>query len=471
MISPGMALGVLPSGAALPVASRAVPIRPDRWLRRPRVLAAGLLAVVVLAAACGSTRDLRADPDAAPGPAASVRPPDSSAPAPATTGAAPATPPTPPTTAADAFPDRYPGMPAVVDPANLYSEVRPGNRAPATADAVFRVYVPNEASGTLTVIDPTTYRVIDTVPTGTIPQHVVPSYDLTRLYVLNNSSNTITPIDPTTGVTQPAIRVEDPYNLYFTPDGAEAIVVEEANETLTFADPVTFARKSRLEADCHGMNHLDFAIDGRYALATCEFDGTMIKVDLVNRQVVGKLKLDIAASGKTDPVKDITQPQDVRVSPDGRTFVVADLITDGVYLIDGDTFTQKGFVRTGTGAHGLYPSRGGDKLYVINRGTNIIPPVGSYKGQARGGITVLDFHTFERVIDWPFPDGGSPDMGNLTEDGRVMWLGGRYDAEVYAFDLLLGKLIARIPVGNNPHGLTVWPQPGRYSFGHTGNMR
>jgi hypothetical protein len=26
-------------------------------------------------------------------------------------------------------------------------------------------------------------------------------------------------------------------------------------------------------------------------------------------------------------------------------------------------------------------------------------------------------------------------------------------------------------VGNGPHGAAVWPQPGRYSIGHTGILR
>ena len=62
-------------------------------------------------------------------------------------------------------------------------------------------------------------------------------------------------------------------------------------------------------------------------------------------------------------------------------------------------------------------------------------------------------------------------MGGVSPDGRELWLSGRYDGEVYAIDTRNGKLLARIPVEAGPHGLAVWPQPGRYSLGHTGNMR
>lgn len=367
--------------------------------------------------------------------------------------------------------ETVPGMPPVVDPNNIYSEIRPDVINPNTEGALYRVYVPNEVSGTLSVIDPTTGKVIDTFQTGVIPQHVVPAYDMSVLYVLNNSSNTITPIDPLTGKAQKAIPVDDPYNIYFTPDGSEAIIVAEAKMRLDFADPKTFEVHSSIQTQCDGINHVDFSIDGRYMLATCEFDGTIVKIDLVERKLVGQMKLDITQSGMEKPTKKIAQPQDVRVSNNGHTFYVADLITDGVYLIDGESFTQTGFIRTGTAAHGLYPSRDGKKLYVVNRGTNIIPAVGSYKGKSKGSVAVLDFATNQVEATWEMPEGGSPDMGNLTPDGRQLWLGGRYDGVVYVFDTVEGKLVNTIRVGENPHGLTVWPQPGRYSFGHTGNTR
>ena len=49
-------------------------------------------------------------------------------------------------------------------------------------------------------------------------------------------------------------------------------------------------------------------------------------------------------------------------------------------------------------------------------------------------------------------------------------LSGRYDNVVYVTDTATGH-VASIPVGKEPHGVPVWPQPGRYSLGHTGNMR
>jgi YVTN family beta-propeller protein len=353
-----------------------------------------------------------------------------------------------------------PGMPPVVDPANLYSETVAGKLSATVAADLPRVYVPNVQSNEVYVIDPATFKVVDRFRVGINPQHVVPSWDLRTLWVANNAEGrtdgSVTPIDPKTGKPGTPIKVDDPYNMYFSPDGKSAIVVAEAYQRLDFRDPQTMAMQSTLNVpDCKGVNHADFSIDGRYAIFTCEFSGSLAKIDMVNRRVVGYLKL---SKGR--------MPQDIRVSPDGREFFVADMMADGVFVVNGDTFTETGFIKTGKGTHGLYPSRDGRKLYVANRGSNKIH--GAPHGQ--GSVSVVDFATHRIEANWPMPGGGSPDMGNVSADGKMLWLSGRYDNVVYAIDTGTGA-VQVIPVGKEPHGLTVWPQPGRYSLGHTGNMR
>ena len=357
--------------------------------------------------------------------------------------------------------ETVPGMPPVTDPTDLYSEAAAGRLSPATAGALARVYVPNLRSNDVYVIDPATFKVVDRFKVGVTPQHIVPSWDLKTLWVTNNAEGrtdgSLTPIDPETGKPGPAIAVDDPYNMYFTPDGAEAIVVAEAYKRLDFRDPHTMSLKESLAAPkCGGINHADFSIDGRYAIFTCEFTGSLVKIDLVHRRVVGYLKLSMGG-----------MPQDIRVSPDGKVFYVADMMADGVFVVDGDHFKEIGFIATGVGTHGLYPSRDGKKLYVANRGSNKIH--GPKHG--KGSVSVIDFATRKVEATWPIPGGGSPDMGNVSADGKTLWLSGRFDDVVYAFDTTTGEVKKIIPVGMEPHGLTVWPQPGRYSLGHTGNMR
>jgi DNA-binding beta-propeller fold protein YncE len=245
-------------------------------------------------------------------------------------------------------------------------------------------------------------------------------------------------------------------------------VVAEALKRLEFRDPQTMQLQTNLATpQCVGINHADFSIDGRYAIFTCEFaGGGLAKIDMVEKKVVGYMKLtkQPGMPGMNMPMN--SMPQDIRIAPDGKIFYVADMQADGVYLIDGDSFQEVGFIPTGRGSHGLYPSRDGKKLYVTNRGTHM----GDVKANGPGMISVIDFATRKVEKTWTIPGGGSPDMGNVSADGKTLWLSGRFDKKVYAIDTTTGD-VKTIPVGTEPHGLTVWPQPGRYSLGHTGNMR
>ncbi|WP_445263608.1 YncE family protein [Ramlibacter sp. PS4R-6] len=375
-----------------------------------------------------------------------------------------------------------PGMPGVPNANNLYSEVGAGKMSPAVKDHLERVYVPNLRGNEVYVIDPATAKVVDKFKVGRSPQHVVPSWDLQTLWVANNAEGrtdgSLTPIDPKTGKPGKSIPVDDPYNMYFTPDGKSAIVVAEAKKRLDFRDPKTMQMQYSINVpQCGGVNHADFSIDGKYAIFTCEFNGTLAKVDLVERKVLGYIKLQMPekrfkeGSKPDDPQMEICtakkgMPQDIRISPDGKRFFIADMHADGVHIVDGDSFKQVGFITTGLGAHGLYPSRDGTKLYVANRSTHKIHG----KNDGPGTVSVIDFATARIITTWVIPGGGSPDMGNVSPDGKWLWLSGRYDDEVYRIDTSNGA-VTKIKVGAEPHGLTVWPQPGRYSLGHTGNLR
>jgi YVTN family beta-propeller protein len=330
---------------------------------------------------------------------------------------------------------------------DLYAADRPGALSPTVRHDRPLVYVPDLSSNAVTVIDPKTYKVLRTVPVGKGPQHVVPSWDLKTLWVNNDTGNSLTPINPVNGTFGKAVTVQDPYNLYFTPDGRFAVVMEEKNKEIVFRDPHTMAVRDVLPVKCDGVNHADFSPDGRYFIATCEFSGDLIKVDTLRHKVIDRIHLP-----GENPM-----PQDIKISPDGKTWYVADMQTSGVWILNGDKFTTPTFMPTGDGAHGLYPSRDSRYLYVANRG--------------EGSISVISFATGKVAEKWQLPGHASPDMGGVSADGKTLWLSGRYNDEVYAIDTTTGHLKARIKVGKEPHGLCIWPQPGRYSLGHTGILR
>jgi DNA-binding beta-propeller fold protein YncE len=344
-------------------------------------------------------------------------------------------------------PPRAGRIPLPASGLGVYAADRPNRLAPQVRRDPARVYVPNSKSNSVDVISQRSGRIVDHFAVGALPQHVTPAWDLRTLWVTNDSGNSLTPIDPRTGRHGRPVRVRDPYNLYFTADGRRAIVVAEAHRALDFREPHTMRLRHTLSIpQCAGIDHMDFTADGRRALASCEFAGRMVLVDLVDQRVVRTIDLRRGA-----------MPQDVKLSPDGRTFYVADMASGGVWLIDARTARKIRLQPTGRGAHGLYPSRDSRVLYVSNRD--------------EGSITVLSFRTRHPIAKWRLPGGGSPDMGGVSADGRVLWLSGRYDGVVYAMSTRTGRLLRRIRVGSGPHGVCVWPQPGRYSIGHTGILR
>lgn len=392
--------------------------------------------MVALVAAAGCA----AQPDPAPGvpePTAAVSP-------------APAAEPPLSGLATPGQPGPLPGMPAVTDPRNVYAAAGAGMLTEPAKSATPLVYVPHTKSGDVWVIDPASFAVVGRYKLGHELQHVVPSYDMTTLYASDDIGNTLTPFDPRTGKPGPSIPVTDPYNLYFTPDGRSAISVAERRRELIFYDPHSWQVQTVLSVpECRGVDHGDFTPDGRTAVFTCEFAGRIAVVDVASRSLLRMIDM---------PVRNTRMgPQDIKLAPDGSVFYIADHDQGGLWVLDGAATKVLREIPTGHGAHGLYLSRDASKLYVTNRHS--------------GTVSVLDAYTGVIQTTWAIPGGGSPDMGNVTADGTQLWLSGRWDREIYVLSTVDGSLIRKIPVGNGPHGLCVWPQPGRYSLGHTGVTR
>jgi YVTN family beta-propeller protein len=326
-------------------------------------------------------------------------------------------------------------------PANVWSAIN----APVRDDLAVlepRVYVPDEISGDLVIIDATTRAIVDRFPVGRIPHHVTPAYDLSRLYVNVMGSGWLVELELASGRPVRRIPVVAPYNLYFSPAGDLAIVAAESVNRLDFFDPITWRPVRRLQIPVSGVDHLDFSADGRSLLVSAEFDGRVTKVNLDSLAVESVLRVG-------------GSPIDVKLAPAGDVYFVANQQRHGVSIVDAESPTEIDFIPTGLGAHGLAISRDTTQVYVSNR--------------LAGTITAIDFTTRDVVATWR--TGGSPDMLQVSADGSELWASGRNHGEVYVLSLETGELLDRIRVGSGPHGLTYFPQPGRFCIGHNGVYR
>jgi YVTN family beta-propeller protein len=292
------------------------------------------------------------------------------------------------------------------------------------------------------------------------------------LWVNDDRGNDLVQIDPLTGRPVKRVPVEDPYNLYFTPDGAHALVMAERMRRIDVRNAATMALERSLSVPCRGVNHADYSADLSFFVASCEFSGKLLVVDRSATRVIRVFSLNgIKTPGGTSaqgamqmggPRSHLVpgasaMPQDVRLLPDGTRFLVADMLRNGIWVVNARAPRVERFIPTGRGAHGIYPDRSGSRIFVTNRDD--------------GSISVLNASSLKIIATWRIPGGGSPDMGGVSADGSQLWLSGRYHSEVYVINTRNGALLKRIQVNSGPHGLLVWPQPGTYSLGHTGNTR
>lgn len=312
----------------------------------------------------------------------------------------------------------------------------------SVADIPARVYVPNERDYTISVIDPATMGVIATLPAGILPEHVGPDWDFSRLYVSNYFSTELTVLDARSGAILSPISAPLAYNLYFTPDGSKAVVMAEEYSRMDFYDRRTWQLLRQVPIPFAGIDHADFSAGGRYLLATTEYAGVLVKVDTVTMEIVGSLWVG-------------GSPVDVKLSPDGSVFYVANQFRHGVSIIDPVAMTEIGFLPTGRGAHGMAVSRDTQWLYVTNRDA--------------GSVSVIDFATRSIIATWWI--GGSPDMLQVSPDGTQLWTANRRANTAVVLDAMTGQVLHVIQVGRQPHGLMYFPQPGRFSLGHNGVYR
>jgi YVTN family beta-propeller protein len=325
---------------------------------------------------------------------------------------------------------------------NLYAADAPRHYSRAVAGIRPRVYVPNTLDGTVDVIDPRTHRVTKQLRVGGQPHHITPSWDLRHLYVDNPGNDTLAVIDPKTVRITRRIKVASPYNLYFTPDGKKALVVSEYNRLIEFRNPHTWRLIKQVRIPWPGVDHMDFSADGRFLLVSCEYSGILVRINTEQMRVTGTL----AVGGR---------PIDVKASPNGRLFYVANQGLSGVTMVDPARLRKVGFIHTGVGAHGFAVSRDGRDLYVSNR--------------IAGSISVISFAGREVIATWHV--GGSPDMLQVSPSGRQLWASNRFGNTVSVISTVTGRVTHTIPVGRQPHGLAYFPQPGRFSLGHNGVYR
>ena len=324
----------------------------------------------------------------------------------------------------------------------------PATSAPAARGARPLVYVPNSDSNTVDVIDQRTFKVVEHFAVGALPQHVVPSWDLKTLYVTNDAATSLTPIDPRTGKPGRTIPVDDPYNMYFTPTAATRSSSRSGCTGSTSAIAHTFklqslAARSRARASTTWTS----LPTARYVIVSCEFSGQMLKVDVARERVVGVLH---AAA---------------RRGAAGREALAR---REGL-LRRRHELERRLAGRRRRASRPAASCRRARRARPLSEPRRAVP----LRHESRRGLDLrhLVRDAARSCTRGTSPAAAAPTWGTSRPTARSCGCPAATTASSTRSARANGRLLAKIPVGAGPHGLCVWPQPGRYSLGHTGILR
>ena len=307
----------------------------------------------------------------------------------------------------------------------------------------YRVYVTNETSGDLTVIDSANFDVVATIPLGKRPRGIHPSPDGKTIYVALSGSppappgvdeSTLPPPDKSAdaiGVFDVAqnklVRTlkagSDPENFDVSQDGKTIYVSNEDASGVSFIDIVSgeLTKTIKTGEEPEGVK---ITPDGKLVYGTNEEDGTLSVID----PVAGKL-LKTFKVGR--------RPRNIAFMPDGKHGYVNAENDGTIVLFDAVKNQQIKPIKLGTpgeikpmfllmsaDASKLYVSTGrGKKVFIVDTATN--EPVGSFEvGQRPWGMAFSPDAKLLFTANGPSNDVSVVDLATQTVTKKVKATGG-----------------------------------------------
>ncbi len=281
--------------------------------------------------------------------------------------------------------------------------------------------VMNSAGASISVIDMTTRQVIGTHPAFREPSHWALTPDRKTLYVTDAGGNAFFAFDPLTGAPLGHMRIADPYQLAYSPDG-KLLVVNALR--LNFVDVYDAASLTLIKRFHVGKlpSHLDFSPDGRWCFSSQQGTDSLFSFDTQTLEPRWTRHIGSTPAGV------LWHNGKVLVCIMGENGIIE------VDPVDGSITRRQ---ETGPGAHNIFFDEGNQILYISNR------------GPGDTSLSALDPVTLEVRRTYPIP--GGPDDIGIAPDGKI-WIALRFAEEVAVMDPATGDYDT-IPVGRSPHGL------------------
>lgn len=332
---------------------------------------------------------------------------------------------------------------------SCHSAVRPNGEAPASGGPV--IYVTNEESNEITLIDGRTDTAIANIFVGKRPRGVKVSADGKSLFVALSGSPMSPPgtdesklpppdraADGVAIVDLASRRVmrtlstgDDPESFDITPDGRLMIVSNEDAGTAT-AVALPSGQVEAVVPVGGEPEGVRVRPDGKVVYITSEADNEVAAIEVATQKVLAKIETG-------------ARPRGVAFTPDGaRAYVTAEQGAS-ITVIDAAKHTALGQIPvelTGAKPMGIAISSDGRRAYVsCGRG---------------GAIAVIDLST-DRVAQI-FPKIGVRPWGvGLSPDQKKLYVANGPSNDVAVVDVSSGAVLKRIPAGKGPWGVAVQP--------------
>jgi len=328
-----------------------------------------------------------------------------------------------------------------------FGQQAPWGRADIPVSAHDRVYAADQTSNTVSVIDPSSNKLLGVIRLGNpVPGALSPLYrgqllvhglgyspDARTLAVVSVASNSVTLIDTTTNKVNGVVYLgRSPHEAFFTPDGRELWVTVRGENYVSVIDPAQMKEIRRIEL-ANGPGMTVFGPDGKYGFVCSSFTPELAVIDVASHQVVKRLAQaspfcpNIAVTPENDEVwitlKDVGKVQVFSAKP---------------------PFEQKALLETGpiTNHVNFAGNRNGKFAYITIGGANQVKVF--RRGATPELVATIPVGNLPHGI-WPSGDGTRVYIA--LENGEQAWV----------IDTVTNQVIANIPIGQTSQALVYAP--------------
>lgn len=295
-------------------------------------------------------------------------------------------------------------------------------------DKKLLAYIPNAASGIVSVIDIAAEKVVNTIKVGEEASHGIEiTPDGKHLYTGDFQNGLVKIYDLTKNEFVKTLKVNSTaHGIDMSPDGKYILIASGSKSEVAVID----TKKQEIitvikEGIGESPSHIDFDPAGNFAILTNLESNDVSVISIPGFEVTARISVG-------------NGPNEGRIAPDGQFAYTANWESNSISVIDLRSFEVVDEINVGEGTHGVIVSPDSKKIWTANRKTN--------------NVAVIDAET--RQLERYIAAGEYTNHLEFTPDGNKVVVTNARDNEVIIIDTETYQITARIKVDEEPHEIT-----------------